>query len=51
MMFGECGEAKLNVSVSFGTRALFKWKGKSCPDSEASSCWLDHVDLFVLDGD
>ena len=29
MMFGECGEAKFNVSVSFGTRALFNWKGKS----------------------
>ena len=45
--FGECGEAKLVVSVSFGTRALFNWKGKSCPDSEACSCWLDHGDLSV----
>ena len=36
--------------MSFGTRALFKWKGKSCPDSEADSCWLDHGDLLVMDG-
>ena len=49
-VFGECGEAKLIVSVSFGTRALFKWKGKSCSDSDASSCWLEHGDLLVLDG-
>ena len=28
-LFGERGEAKLIVSVSFGTQALFKWKGKS----------------------
>ena len=49
-LFGECGEAKLIVSVSFGTRALFKWKGKSCLDSEASSCWLEHGDLLVMDG-
>ena len=27
--FGKRGEAKLIVSVSFGTQALFKWKGKS----------------------
>ena len=47
---GECGEAKLIVSVSFGTRALFKWKGKSCPDSEANSCLIDHGDLLVMDG-
>ena len=33
-LFGECGEAKLIVSVSFGTRALFKWRGKSCPDTD-----------------
>ena len=39
-----------NVSVSFGTRALFKWKGKSCPDCEAFSCSLEHGDLLVMDG-
>ena len=32
------------------TRARFKWKGESCPDSEADSCWLDHGDLLVMDG-
>ena len=41
---------QLVVSVSFGARALFKWKGKSCPDSEASSCWLYHGGLLVMDG-
>ena len=48
LLFGKCGEAKLIVSVSFGTRALRK--GKSCPDSEASSCWLEHGDLLVMYG-
>ena len=28
-LFGERGEAKLIVSVSFGTPEPFKWKGKS----------------------
>ena len=36
--------------MSFGTRARFKWKGESCPGSEADSCWLDHGDLLVMDG-
>ena len=49
-LFGERGESKLIVSMSFGTRARFKWKGESCPDSEADSCWLDHGDLLVMDG-
>ena len=48
--FGECGEAKLVVSVSFGTRAPLKWKGKSCSNSEARSCWLDHGDVLIMDG-
>ena len=48
--FGECGEAKLIVSVSFRTGALCKWKGKSCPDCAASSCWLGHGDLLIMDG-
>ena len=38
------------MSVSFGPRALFQWKGKSCSDSDARSCWLDHGDLLVMDG-
>ena len=49
-LFGERGESKLIVSMSFGTRARFKWKGESCQDSEADSCWLDHGDLLVMDG-
>ena len=43
-LFGECGEVKLTVSVSFGTRALFKWKGNSCADSDASCCWFGDGD-------
>ena len=49
-LFGERGEAKLIVSVSFGTQALFKWKGKSCPSNGGRSCWLDHGDILVMDG-
>ena len=49
-LFGERGKSKLIVSMSFGTRARFKWKGESCPDSEADSCWLGHGDLLVMDG-
>ena len=49
-LFGERGEAKLVVSVSFGTQALFKWKGKSCPSDEGNSCWLGHGDVLVMDG-
>ena len=49
-LFGECGEAKLIVSMSLGTSALFKWKGKSCPDSEAHLCCLGHGDSLVMDG-
>ena len=49
-LFGERGETKLIVSVSFGTRALFKWKGKSCPNNDENSCWLDHGDILVMDG-
>ena len=49
-LFGVRGESKLIVSLSFGTRACFKWKGESCSDSEAKSCWLDHGDLLVMDG-
>ena len=41
---------KLIVSVSFGTSALFKWKGKSCPDCEASLCCLGHGDILVMNG-
>ena len=50
LLFGEFGEAKLIVSVSLGTQALFKWKGKSCPSNGGRSCWLDHGDILVMDG-
>ena len=49
-LFGECGEAKLIVSVSFGTSALFKWMGKSCSDGEAHLCCLGHGDILVMHG-
>ena len=42
--------AKLIVLVSFGTTALFKWKGKSCPDNKAHLCCLGHGDILVMDG-
>ena len=48
--YGERWETKLIVSVSFGTQALFRWKGKSCPDGEAGSCCLGHGDILVMDG-
>ena len=49
-LFGGAGCSKLIVSVSFGSTALFKWKGKSCPDSEARLCCLGHGDILVMDG-
>ena len=36
--------------MSFGSLATFKWKGKSCPDGEVSSCCLGHGDILVMDG-
>ena len=42
-LFGECGEAKLIVSVSFGASALFKWKGKSCSAMVTSLSWMANV--------
>ena len=35
-LFGAWWESKLIVSMSFGTQALFKWKGKSCPSNDGS---------------
>ena len=49
-LFGKRGQAKLIVSVSFGTPALFKWKGTSCPSNDGHSCWLGHGDILVMDG-
>ena len=44
------GVEKLVVSVSFGTQALFRSKGKSCPDGEAGLCCISHGDILVMDG-
>ena len=49
-LFGGVGEPKLIVSLSLGEAATFKWKAKSCLDSEASSYRLHHGDLLVMDG-
>ena len=49
-LFGKCGDAKLIVSVSLGTFALFRWRRRSCPDDEGGSCRLDHGDILVMDG-
>ena len=49
-LFGECGEAKLIVSVSLGSSAVFRWRRQSCPDDEGHLCWLGHGDILVMDG-
>ena len=49
-LFGRSGVQKLIVSVSFGARALFGWKGKSCPDGEQHLWCLGHGDILVMDG-
>ena len=49
-LFGECGDAKLIVSVSLGSSALFRWRRQSCSSNEDSSCRLDHGDILVMDG-
>ena len=49
-LFGRGGTSKLIVSVSFGSHASFKWKGKSCLDRVVSSCCLGHGDILVMDG-
>ena len=47
---GSGGDAKLIVSMSFGSISNFKWKAKSCPDSSQQSWWLCHVYLLIMDG-
>ena len=47
---GSREESKLIVSMSFGVSALFKWKPGPGLDSDASSSWLHHGDLLVMDG-
>ena len=49
-LFGRGGTSKLIVSLSFGSHASFKWKGKSCSDGDANSCCLGHGDVLVMDG-
>ena len=44
------GDPKLSVSLSLGSSVTFKWKAKSCSDSDASSYWLHNGDLLVMDG-
>ena len=39
----------LIVLLSPGSSVAFTWKAKPCSDSEASSCWLHHGDLLVMD--
>ena len=43
-------DAKLIVSVSLGTFALFRWRRQSCLADEGGSCRLDHGDILVMDG-
>ena len=47
---GKQEESKLIVSMSFGVSALFKWTPGPSLDSDASSSWLHHGDLLVMDG-
>ena len=49
-LFGKCGDAKLIVSVSFGSSAPFRWRRQSCSDGEGHLCWLGHGDILVMDG-
>ena len=49
-LFGECGDAKLIVSVSFGSSAVFRWRRQSWLDDEGQLCCLGHGDVLVMDG-
>ena len=49
-LFGECGDAKLIVSVSLGSSAVFRWRRQSSPDDDDHLCWLGHGDILVMDG-
>ena len=49
-LFEGFGDSMLIVSLSPGSSVTFKWKAKSCSDSEVSSCRLHHGDLLVMDG-
>ena len=49
-LFGKCGDAKLTVSVSLGSSAVFRWRRQSCLDDEGHLCCLGHCDILVMDG-
>ena len=49
-LFGKCGDAKLIVSVSLGSSAVFRWKRQSCPDDDGHVCRLGHGDILDMDG-
>ena len=51
-LFGEAGGVQTHCFNEFwGFRAFqFKWKPGPSPDSDASSSWLHHGDLLVMDG-
>ena len=49
-LFGKCGDAKLIVSVSFGSSALFRWRRQSCPDDKGHFIPLGHGDILVVGG-
>ena len=49
-LFGKCGDAKLIVSVSFGSSALFRGRRQSCPDNDGHLCPLGHGDILVMHG-
>ena len=49
-LFEKYGDAKLIVSVSLGTFAVFRLRRQSCPSDEGGSCRLDHGDTLVMDG-
>ena len=45
------GDAKLIVSVSLGSSAVFRRRRQSCPDDEGHLCCLGHGgDILVMDG-
>ena len=46
----ESGHAKLIVSVSLGSSAVFRWRRQSCLDDEGHLCCLGHGDILVMDG-
>ena len=48
-LFGKCGDAKLIVSVSLGSSAVFRWRRQSCPDDEGHCAALAMV-TFFMDG-